>query len=372
MYNFIDHTQLKNSLQVKPPLLKDSVPTDSKKITNKIPPQVPLKSRQKLQSSLISDQITDSLPADLIKNLTDLRVGQLKIIAQQYGISTTAPKDYLCKRIRNYLLSHPNPKKIKAKTLTRPLAHKNSKYHQTLQSLIKTPIDQFDLLLDLSNEKLKWIIGIIKLHQGSVDLKTVLTQIPRNREKVKVLISELIYKLCKNQKSIKELESKNHLTRREQIHLCINRILESQGIQMSKFISIDTKHVTPSIEPRKIIIDVSPPNSDNVAVPNKESYARTKFDSFTKPNSSIKEPSWATRVNSAVVASTEVQEPTSANQRKEAIKSNLENKIIVKSVPNNPLLVTKLHDLPPLFNSDNSIKVWRDNFMKRTQSCDRE
>ena len=163
--------------------------------------------------------------------LNHLKLEQLVIIANTYGISTIAKHHDLYERIRDYLITHPHNCKI----LVPKIFERRNRHYNTLKLLLKNcRIKNLDCLLILSTEQLKFLITIIQLHDGTVNLKNILKSIKNDTEKINILIEHLSAKLSKyiekKTSHLLEIDSKES----KKIFYCIMNIFNEKKIKIPK------------------------------------------------------------------------------------------------------------------------------------------
>jgi len=202
-------------------------------------------------------------------DLKAFRVPQLKKISIDLGLSPVGRKDELCQRIRDHLSKNPSaietltipdynkPKTVKKttvakkavvkkpsteKTQTANVSASKIKKYETLQEMLKDhKINNLRSLIELNDEELEALINIIKLHEGTIEMKDLLKDVSDENEKITIFITEMAKKLCRCIEKIGQSEAGKKLEEQQKIAMCIKSIFHTKkipgvdGITISRF-----------------------------------------------------------------------------------------------------------------------------------------
>ncbi len=105
--------------------------------------------------------------------------------------------------------------------------------HQALEHMLKDhKITDLRSLIELNDDELDALIGIIQLHDGKVNLKDILKDVSDEDEKIRILIDEISKKLCR---CIKKVGGANPtFLEGQNIAVCIKSIFHSKGITIPR------------------------------------------------------------------------------------------------------------------------------------------
>lgn len=109
-----------------------------------------------------------------------------------------------------------------------------SRKYQTLEEMLQSyKIKNLRSLIRLSDLELNHLISIIKINDGEVALSDLLTNVPDEETKIRIIVDQLSQKLCR---CIKKVGAKQRsLAEQNDIAICIQSIFRSKGLTIPKF-----------------------------------------------------------------------------------------------------------------------------------------